>query len=248
MWVVGIFDFCLTTQNPQLNSQHTTHPHNIIKIMKNKYKAIIFDMDGVIVDSMPYHYISWFETLKPYGISITAFDIYEREGEMWQKSLVDLFRLSGVKAGPKLFNKLIGIKKALFKKYFKRHIFSGAGEILRCIKKSGYRLALVTGTPINEVKKILSKSTVSLFDSIVAGDQVKLGKPDPEPYLKAAKKMKIAPKDCAVVENAPLGIESAKRAGMFCFAVTTSLPRHYLRKADVIVARLEEIMPHICPI
>ena len=77
--------------------------------------------------------------------------------------------------------------------------------------------------------------------TIVAGDSVKHGKPCPDPYLKAAKLLKLFPDDCIVVENAPYGIESAKRAGMYCIAVTTSLPKEYLRKADVAVNSLKEV-------
>lgn len=211
--------------------------------MKTKFKAIIFDMDGVIVDSMPYHYISWFETLKPYGVSLTAFDIYEREGEMWQKSLKELLEHDGVEVNNKILNKAITVKKKLFKKYFKRFIFAGAEEFLNCIKNKDYKLALVSGTPEKEIRKILPGKIIKLFDVIVAGDHVKKGKPNPEPYLKAAKKLKLSPKDCAVVENAPLGIEAAKKAGMFCFAITTSLPKPFLKMADVIVEKLEDIIP-----
>jgi len=76
---------------------------------------------------------------------------------------------------------------------------------------------------------------------VVTGDSVKKGKPHPEPYLKAASVLGLRPKQCLVVENAPFGIASAKKAGMFCIAITTSLPRDYLKQADIIVDRLEDI-------
>ena len=76
---------------------------------------------------------------------------------------------------------------------------------------------------------------------MVCGDHVKKGKPHPEPYLRAAKILDLRPQECTVIENAPYGIESAKRAGMFCIALTTSLPQAYLKKADMIVDRLEDI-------
>ena len=102
-------------------------------------------------------------------------------------------------------------------------------------------MSLVTGSPLVEVKKILPRQIVSLFRVVVAGDQVKQGKPHPESYLKAARLFNLKPEQCLVVENAPLGIESAKRAGMFCVALTTSLPREYLTQADIIVGSLHDI-------
>ncbi len=208
-------------------------------------------MDGVIVDSMPYHYISWFEALKPYRIQVTAMDIYEREGEKWQKLLGDLLgkrnnpdfvRSYGHTTLPKIFNKIVKSKQKIFKKYFKRYIFTGAIEFIRDLKDKGYKLAIVSGTPQNEIVHILPKKISGLFDVIVGGDNVKHGKPHPEPYLLAAKRLKLKPNECAVIENAPLGIQSAKSAGMFCYAVTTSLPKDYLKQADVIVKKLEQII------
>ena len=86
-----------------------------------------------------------------------------------------------------------------------------------------------------EVKKILPKNIFAKFDTIVTADMLKRGKPHPLPYLTAAKNLKIAPAKCLVVENSPLGVLSAKNAGMFCVAVTTSLPKCYLKKADIVI-------------
>lgn len=207
--------------------------------------AVLFDMDGVIVDSMPYHYISWYEALLPYGLRATAFDAYIREGENWHKTIRELFAREGIKYSEKTAQKIFKERGKIFKKYFKRRIFLGVKEFLDCLKGKGYRLALVTGTPRKEVKRILPKAIISDFDAIVAGDEIKNGKPHPEPYLKAAKVLGIKPGRCIVVENAPNGIKAAKAAKMFCFAVTTSLPVEYLRGADIIVDKLEQITGYI---
>ena len=209
------------------------------------FSAVLFDMDGVIVDSMPYHYIAWYEALRPYGIRATAFDAYIREGEKWQKTLKELFSREGIKFTSAVGKRIFKDRAKIFKKYFRRHIFFGVEDFLSCIKAKKYLLALVSGTPEKEIKKILPKAIRDKFDVIVAGDHLKVGKPHPAPYLKAAKALKVRPSECAVVENAPNGIASAKAAGMFCFAVTTSLPKGYLKKADVIVDKLEEITGYI---
>jgi beta-phosphoglucomutase len=210
-------------------------------------RAIIFDMDGVIIDSMPYHYLAWYEALKPYGIRVTCFDVYSKEGERWDKTLRDLFKASGIKPGNKLLRKVFSLRKKIFGKYFKRFIFPGAKELLVRLKNNGYALGLVTGTPAAEIKKILPADLRRLFDCIIAGDRVKKGKPDPEPYLKAASDLNVEAASCLVVENAPLGIESAKKAGMSCVALTTSLPEEYLKDADAFAGRLDEIPALVGP-
>jgi beta-phosphoglucomutase len=209
------------------------------------YKVILFDMDGVIVDSMPYHFISWYEALRSYGVRVSCFDVYAKEGERWDKSLIDFLRKAGIKPTKSLAKEIFIYRQKIFKKYFKRFIFHGVYEFLCCLKTKGYSLGLVTGTPMPEVVKILPKKIRVLFDCMVTGEKLKHGKPHPEPYLRAAKLLGLSPKECCVVENAPLGIRSAKKAGMFCFAVSTSLPASYLKEADYIAGSLEEIPVHI---
>jgi beta-phosphoglucomutase len=208
---------------------------------KIKPQAIIFDMDGVIVDSMPYHFLAWYEALRPLGVRVSAFEVYKREGERWDKSLKDFLRMGRIKPAPSMMKKTFISRQKIFRKYFKRTLFSGVEEFLRCLKKKGYILAIVTGTPMSQLKKILPLRVQSIFDTIVTGDLVKRGKPHPEPFLKAAKNLGLKPSQCLVIENAPLGIRSAKAAKMFCVAITTSLPKEYLQMADVVVDKLEDI-------
>jgi beta-phosphoglucomutase len=212
-----------------------------MRMLKERPKAIIFDMDGVIVDSMPYHFLAWYEALRPYGVRVSCFEVYSREGERWDKSLKDFLRMGKLKPTPALMREVFALRQKIFRKYFKRFIFKGVEEFLRCLKDKGYRLGLVTGTPHAQVMRILPASIRGLFECMVTGDQVRNGKPHPEPYVKASRLLKLAVHECVVVENAPYGIESATRAGMFCVAVTTSLPSGYLAKADRIVDRLEDI-------
>lgn len=206
-----------------------------------RIKAVIFDMDGVIVDSMPYHYLAWYESLRPLGVRVSCFDVYRKEGERWDRSLGQFLRRAGIRPTREILAGLFRRRERIFRAYFKRFIFPGAAGLLACLERSGYALGLVTGTPLHEVRRILPRGIRARFRQIVSGDQVKRGKPHPEPYRTACSRLAVAPRECVVVENAPYGIASAKRAGMFCIAVTTSLPREYLRQADAIVEGLERI-------
>ncbi len=205
--------------------------------------AVIFDMDGVIVDSMPYHFIAWYEALRPYGVRVSCFDVYAKEGERWDRSLGLFLKKAGVRPQRRLLAEIFARRQKIFSAYFKRYLFRGAADLLACLDRKGYRLALVTGTPQAEVRRILPASLRRHFECIVAGDQVKKGKPHPEPYLTAASRLGVRPAACVVVENAPYGIASARQAGMFCIAVTTSLPKEYLRRADRIIDGLDAIPP-----
>lgn len=209
---------------------------------KNKPKAVIFDMDGVIIDSMPYHYLAWYEALRPYGVRVSCFEVYAKEGEKWNKTLKDLLLGAGIKPSALLLEEVFARRQRIFRKYFRRFMISGAEELISSLRQKGCLLGLVTGSPRQEVRAILSRRIIAKFQVIVPGDEVKKGKPEPEPYLKAARLLGLRPEECLVVENAPLGIESAKRAGMPCVAVTTSLPKGYLKKADLIVERLQDIL------
>ena len=198
-------------------------------------------MDGVIIDSMPYHFLAWYEALRAYGVRVSCFDVYTKEGENWEKTLKDLLIRAGIEPKASLLKEIFIKRQKIFKSYFKRFIFKGAYEFLVCLKDKGYTLGLVTGSPSEEVGKILPLQILSLFDALVAGNQVKKGKPHPEPYLKCAKLLGLTPSRCLVIENAPFGIESAKKAGMFCVALTTSLPKAYLKKADIVADNLSDI-------
>jgi len=204
-------------------------------------QAIIFDLDGVIVDSMPYHFIAWYESLQPFGVRVSCFDVFAQEGERWDKSVTFFLKRARIRPTASLLKKIFLRRRQIFKKNFKRFIFKGAPELLRCLHKQRFPLALVTGTPYAEVVKILPAGLRSLFSVIISGDSVKKGKPHPEPYLKAAEKLGVNTDQCIVIENAPYGIASAKAAGMFCIAVTTSLPASYLTKADRVVDSLDKI-------
>ena len=215
--------------------------------LKKRPQAIIFDMDGVIVDSMPYHFIAWYEALRPWGIRVSCFEVYAQEGERWEATLKGMLKRAKIKSTTKVLNSIFSLRQRIFKRYFKRFIFQGAYELLVRLKSQGFLLGLVSGSPLDEINKILPVKLRRLFSCIVAGNQVKNGKPHPEPYLKAARVLKVLPSACLVIENAPFGITSAKQAGMPCIAVSTSLPKEYLTDADLVVESLNQItrlLPH----
>lgn len=212
----------------------------IIKNIK-KYKTVLFDMDGVIVDSMPYHFISWFETLKKYKVTVSPFDIYEKEGEKCEVCVRRFFKRDKIKCDDKIVNEVLRLRDKLYKKYFKVHLFSDVEPVINRLKEQGFLLAIVTGSNKEKVKSMLPKKILSEFDVVISADMIKRGKPYPDSYLTAAKKLNIKPTECIVVENAPYGVKAAKAAKMFCVAVTTSLPAQYLAKADIVCKKVSDV-------
>ncbi|MDR2192253.1 MAG: HAD family phosphatase [Endomicrobium sp.] len=215
--------------------------------MKNKlkkFKAVFFDMDGVIVDSMPYHFISWFEALRKYNVRAAPADIFGMEGAKWDKVIRYTFKRDGLKFTEQIAHKIFLDRRRLFTKYFKRYIFGAIVELIILLKNRGFLIGLVTGSSLTEAKKMLPKNIYDLFDVKVAGDMVKRGKPYPDSYLLAAKKLNLSPKECMVIENAPYGIKAARAAKMYCAAIATSLSKKHLKNANKVYSTHKELLDY----
>ncbi len=198
-------------------------------------KAVIFDMDGVLVDSMPYHADAWITVFADVGIRICREDIYDIEGSNHEGIIRLVFRKAGRNPTPEDFNVLARKKREIFQKINKVTVFP---EIYECLEllKNKCLLGVVSGSDRAVVMELLLRFFPKIFDAVVTGNDVKEGKPSPEPYLKAVGMLKIAKDECIVIENAPLGVESAKGAGLFCIAIPTYVEAQRLKGADVVLA------------
>ena len=211
------------------------------KRVKFNYRAIIFDMDGVITNTMPYHFDAWLQIFKTAGIKVNCYDVYKREGQDGLSSIKEIFKEHNISFSLKLAKGLLRRKETLFKKTVKIKFIKGARPFIRRLKRHKLRLGLVTGTSRQEMEKILPLAIRRLFNVVVTGDEVWKSKPHPEPFLKALKMLKLNRREVIVIENAPFGIRSAKKAGLYCIALETSLPRRYLSGADVIISSFREL-------
>ena len=210
-----------------------------------KTQAVIFDMDGVITDTMPYHFNVWKEIFHKNGIVVTHEDIYSREGQKGMESIREIFQAHKKHYNVEYAKQLLLEKEELFKITFKQRFIVGTRNLLKRLSKNRFKLALVTGTSRHEAKRLLPKELFDLFDVSICGCDVKNGKPHPEPYLKALNALLLASGDAVVIENAPFGIRSAKAAGLRCVAIATSLPRSYLYQADHIFSSIKELNEQI---
>jgi beta-phosphoglucomutase len=221
--------------------QHRRHDAQEEEWRLDRFRAFLFDMDGVITDSMPYHYEAWRRIFEGFGISVSREEILEREGEQGLVTLETILSREGLRLPPEEKQKALEDKEAVFRSLARPTLFPGAEAIVRALRARGKGLALVTGTSRQEAEANLPRSLIGCFDVLVSGDMVTRGKPDPEPYRTALRRLGASAEDCLVIENAPYGIRSAKGAGLRCIALTTSLPAEHLREADKTVHDLQEL-------
>lgn len=207
-------------------------------------KAVIFDMDGVLVDSMPYHADAWVAVFAEVGIHINRQDIYDIEGSNHEGIIRLVFRKAERTPTPEDFKVLAKKKMEIFTKINKVTVFPGIYECLEFLKNKCL-LGVVSGSDRAVVMEMLLRFFPGTFDAVVTGNDVKEGKPAPEPYLKAVGMLKVEKDECIVIENAPLGVESAKRAGLFCIGIPTYIEAQRLKGADVVIGNHDILKEYI---
>ncbi|MBN1354282.1 MAG: beta-phosphoglucomutase family hydrolase [Candidatus Omnitrophica bacterium] len=204
------------------------------------FKAAIFDLDGVIVNTVPLHFRAWKRMFSEYGKDFTFEDYKEK---------VDgIPRLDGAKAILKDLNPG-ELEKAASRKqgYYLELVDSGTIEIydttvslIKELKKKDIRVAAASSS--RNCSYILEKSgIIDLFGAVIGGGDFKKGKPDPEIFLLAASRLKSSTGESVVFEDAKLGVEAAKNGGMLCVGIAREGKRELLRGADIIVEDLAEV-------
>ena len=214
-------------------------------VLMNKFKGILFDFDGVIGRTMEDNYTAWKNVLSQFGIELTKDEYFLLEGV----NTIELAKLLLSKNG-KDTNRAAEIVKAKEEYYLKNNNFSlyeGVEETIHTLKGNGYLLAIVSAANFSRLSNTLYPALLKEFNTVITGDKIDRGKPFPDPYLTAAKELGIEPSECLVVENAPIGIEAAKNAGMYCIAITSTLDKKYLSKADKIIGNFSMLLDEIAP-
>jgi HAD superfamily hydrolase (TIGR01509 family) len=211
-------------------------------------RAVIFDMDGVIVDSEPYSIQALLDILRQYGVEPTEDDLRRSYGRRVRDDFIDYFFRYGVTAD---VDSAIAHKHARYYHLAAGHLqpFPGVMPLLGRLRARGYRMALASSG--DRVKVAFGMQALELngtFEAIVSGDDVPHSKPDPAIYLTAAQRLGVSPTECIAIEDAPAGVEAVKRAGMRCIAVTNSVTREQLHRADLIVDSLADDLSLVLPL
>jgi beta-phosphoglucomutase family hydrolase len=202
-------------------------------------EAVLWDLDGVLVDTARFHYEAWRQLLGELGRSLSEEEFRHTFGLRNDLILRDMLG----KVPAEEVERLSERKESFFRRHAAGRVtpLPGAVELVRRARDGGRRMALVTSTPRANIDFVLEQvGLADTFDTIVAAEDVSRGKPDPEGFLLAAQRLGVAPQRCLVIEDAPGGIEAARRAGMRSLAVTTTQPRQDLAAADAVVDSLSD--------
>lgn len=207
---------------------------DLIPIPPKEPRAVLFDMDGVLVDSMPVHARTWYETAVKYGLRADKEEFYNYEGMKGSDTIELLYkRTFGKDPDPDLVQEIYDYKSALFASHKSEMLpIPGAREVMVELSRRGRAIGVVTGSTTQNVKPRIERYYSGFVspEHIVTADIVTRGKPFPDPYIMGVSLIGVPKEEVLVVENAPLGIRSARGAGLFTVAVATGpIPLYTLR-------------------
>lgn len=208
-------------------------------------RAVQFDLDGVVIDSMPSYAAAWRSALSAHGCSVNNDDeFYMREGEEKKNTARLLYkRVKGVAPNEKLVSRIVADVETEYARSFQLRVVDGIKELLEELKLKGVGRSLVTGSSRKTFEFVRSHDAAlfALFDVIVTADDTPAKKPSGDPYSCGASRLGMKSQSCVVVENAPLGVQSAKAAKMACLGLLLSSsplsPEALLGKGAIAVAR-----------
>lgn len=201
-------------------------------------RGVLWDMDGVLVNTGQLHYRSWLAVLNEYGIALTI-DRFRTTFGMNNTGV--LATLLGREPEPQLVMEVSRRKEEWFRQAARGQVetFPGVRTWLRRLQAEGYRQAIASSAPTENIDALVDELELrGYFAALVSGADLP-GKPDPSTYLKAAQALGLPPGRCIVIEDASVGVQGARRAGMKCIAVATTHRPDELRAADIVVERLD---------
>lgn len=187
-------------------------------------KAVLFDMDGVLFNSMPYHADAWHKVMERHGLHLSREEAYMHEGRTGASTVNIVYqRQFGKEATPEMIESIYAEKSAEFNSNPEPEPMPGAWETLQKVKSEGLTPILVTGSGQHSLLNRLAHNFPGIFerDRMVTAFDVKYGKPHPEPYLMGLEKAGVRANEAIVVENAPIGVQAGAAAGIFTIAVNT---------------------------
>jgi beta-phosphoglucomutase len=192
--------------------------------MSGRYRALLFDLDGTLIDSMPLHHEAWRRWFRQQGLPFDEDGFFEATaGRSNDEILRDVFPQAG--AAERLA--MAEAKEALYRAEAARSLklIAGAETVLAAARQDGLKLAICTAAPPGNMRVAFERFGLQTrVDAVTSPADGLRGKPHPDIFEEAARRLGVAAHDCLVFEDAPLGVEAARRAGMDAVALTTTLP------------------------
>ncbi|MFD2147713.1 HAD family hydrolase [Mucilaginibacter antarcticus] len=212
--------------------------------MASKQFAVIFDMDGTMVDNTQYHFKSWQVLFKKYDKGNLTEQTYK--GEISGTPIIDTVTRIFAEADVATRQLLLKEKEGLYRKFYSPYIgpINGLENLLIELKDAGVKLAIASSATVDDIDFVLNHVKVAqYFDVIIDGNRVSKGKPNPQIFLKAAADLGVLPKDCIVFEDSIAGITAGHAAGMKVVGITTAHPAERLQPTDLVINDFTELNP-----
>lgn len=211
--------------------------------------AVLFDMDGVICDTNPYHLKAWEKFAEKHQLNLEGKDlgyyIYGRTNrDALQLFIKDKAFANGNSFTSDQLTDLSEEKEALFRDIYRDHVelTGGLQAFLQELKEAGVPMALASNAPISNIDFILdATNTRSYFSAVVDATQVTKGKPDPQIYLRAAELLNVEPAYCIVMEDSTVGVEAGQKAEMKVVGITTTHSAEELSHTDLVIDDFAEL-------
>jgi beta-phosphoglucomutase len=213
--------------------------------------AVIFDFDGVLVDSEQIHHKAFNSVLTKFHYQLSSREYYDRFLGLSDEELLRIVdKERHLSLSNQQFGQLLGEKANLFKEMAATEagIIEGVPQFLNMLSGNKIPIGICSGALLPEIETILQSAGLrSYFEVIVSAEQVERGKPDPEGFLLALKLLNkklhksIKPADCVVIEDSHWGLEAAKAAGMRTVAITNTYAAEHLKPADKVIAHLNDL-------
>jgi len=205
-----------------------------------KFEGAIFDLDGVIVDTVPLHFKAWKKMFAEYG---KEFDFNDYKAKVDGIPRIDGARAVLTDLSQDELEKAASKKQVHFLEFLdieEIKVYHSTVELIEKLRIAGIKRAAISSS--KNCRHILERvALVDCFDVIITGNDIKKGKPEPDVFISASRKLQVAPEKCVVFEDAVLGVEAAKRAEMKCVGIDRYNSPQRLFKADLIVNDLIEI-------
>jgi beta-phosphoglucomutase len=207
-------------------------------------RGVLWDLDGVLVDTGEFHYISWKDTLPDYGIPFSS-ELFRKSFGMNNEGVLTF--LMGHKPAPDLLAEIDNRKESAFRQAIHGHaqLLPGVADWLKILHRKGVCMAVGSSAPMANVEVLVDETGIRPYFQALVSANGKPSKPDPWVFLHAAQLINVPPEACWVVEDAVAGVEAAHRAGMRCVAVTTTNPSQALQAAEIVVDRLDQLSPEV---
>jgi len=203
------------------------------------YKGVLLDFDGVVVDSMHQHYDAWSKAFAEKSIFFEKEEFFQLEGQGLPKIAKMLAEPHGL--AEKDILDIIVEKVRYYYSSHKIQFYDYFLTMIQNLTSKNIPMVVVTGGQKERVFNVLDEYFNGFFENVITIDDVENGKPHPEPFIRGAEMLDLAPEECIVIENAPLGITSAKRAGCLVLAVKTTLSDKYLSEADYVLNTFQDV-------